>query len=262
MAQRLAVLVAGVLGLIRDARFWKKAPVNAMTRDGFEIVPDLFDRATCERLVALADSHLRDESYVINDSAYLVKRKQGPRDFDTQISQLMNAQDLDLELGELARSGAIERMFSERLGIDVVLETVSIQLDDVDTKTKRGFHVDRMTPPTFKLFTYLTDVDGLDDGPYTVIPGSHRHVARKISNLVYNLRHGRTPTDMSRGYRDEAARNFIGKAGTTILSAQTLAHKGWHEHSNRRRLCLIAYVSPQASWSGQPFSLGRDFITA
>lgn len=251
------------VGLVRDQRFWKRAPHNPLTEQGYEVAPDLLSAETCARLVEMCDTHLRDESYVIGSgSAYLVRRRQGPRDYDTQISQLMNAQDLDEELGELFRSGRIEKLFESRLQIPVVLETISIQVDDVDTTTKRGYHVDRLTPPTLKLFTYLTDVEDTEDGPYTVIPGSHLHVQRKLLNLAHNMRQRAPWTDMSQIYNDRECVSFFGRAGTTVISTQTLAHKGWHHQSRRRRVCLICYVTPRSSWSGSEFALGREFVSA
>ena len=40
--------------LARDRRDYRRQPVNALTREGYEVLPDYLSRGECERLVALA----------------------------------------------------------------------------------------------------------------------------------------------------------------------------------------------------------------
>ena len=102
-----------------------------------------------------------------------------------------------------------------------------IQMDGVDTATKRDFHVDRLFPPLLKAFVYLTDVDEDGDGPYTVIPGSHRKFVRKEANDFVNAATTGGRRDMHRLAGRESFEKVLGSAGTLILSTQDVMHKGW-----------------------------------
>jgi hypothetical protein len=244
-------------GLLQDRKMWRAAPDCALVRDGYEVVDDLLDPPTCDRLVARFDE-LAQAPEALRGRAYFVHRIQGPTGRDQGVTQLMHAQDVDDDLRRLHDSGRIEAIFADRLGEPFVLESTTIQLDDPDTTTKRGFHVDRVTPPTFKLFIYLTDVPDLGNGPYTVVPGSHRHIVRKILNVAVNKSRRRQATDMGVTYRLAAGEPQLGGRGRTILSVQSMVHRGWPGHDRARRLVLIAYLVPTRHWSGAEFALGRD----
>jgi hypothetical protein len=137
--------------------------------------------------------------------------------------------------------------------------SITIQVDDTDVETKRGFHVDGVNPPLFKAFVDLNDVDQLGDGPYTVVPSSHRHVIRKWLNCAYARVRGYHERDMRLFYRDGQSRQFFGSKGTCVLSTQTLAHKGWHHQDVSRRFILICYLTIASNEA--PFTLGRAALT-
>ena len=223
-------------GLLRDWVFWHRAPDNQLTQNGFEVIDDLLDQASCARLVDLVDGLMRDSSYVVSGNCYVVRREQGARATDTQISQLMNAQEIDEELKQLATDGRIQHIFEDRLGIDTVVESVTIQVDGVDTISKRGYHVDLVTPPTFKLFTYLTDVDDLGDGPYTIIPGSHRHILRKIATYIANR--GATRSDMPLFYSDRQAKIFL-----VARERRSSPRRRWRTRAGRATINAAGYAS-------------------
>src|SRR5437762_5439485 len=129
----MKVLVKMSTGLARDWAFWRRAPKNDLTMQGFEILPDFLDAEECRRLVAVTDSYLADRSYAITDNAYLVRRRDSPRGKDRLVSQVMNAQDIDPRLHDLYASGRIEKIFAERVGEPVTLLTITLQVDDPDT---------------------------------------------------------------------------------------------------------------------------------
>ena len=92
------------------------------------------------------------------------------------------------------------------LGVTLFASSYSVQVDWPDTETKRPYHTDGFGV-NFKLFVYLTDVDDLQNGPYTVIPRSHIDVFRKCGNLLRNVLLGLAPNpdDMHWGYADSVA---------------------------------------------------------
>jgi hypothetical protein len=99
------------------------------------------------------------------------------------------------------------------------------------------------------------------DGPYTVIPGSHRHVLRKFLNAVINEIAGHRLTDMSHYYKDSQSISLFGPRGTSILSIQTMVHKGWHHQDLQQRHVLIAYCAfaSKPTHRGE-FTLGRNLV--
>jgi hypothetical protein len=242
--------------LARDRRDYLRQPANPLTREGFEVIADFFSRAECERLVALARRLERPESYIIRDNCYY-SRRDARSAVDSKVAQIFNLHEIDGPLGALYASGRIERLFEARLAEKMRLQSITLQIDDKDTLTKRGYHIDSSSPPNYKAFVYLNDVLDYGDGPYTVIPGSHRDRWRKVANRMYNVWRDYPRTDARLFYRDEQSKSFFASAGTLILSCQHLAHKGWHHQDRQRRYMLVCYLIAQKHWDGKPFTLGR-----
>ena len=242
----------------RDGRVWRRS-TSVLAERGYEVLSErLLDPSECDRLVAVTDSLLGTTSRPLSRSASFIRRGEGGGR-DTHVSQVMNAQDLDAGLATLLESGRLQSLLTERLGGDVVIESITLQFDGIDTQTKRGFHIDRFTPPNFKVFVYLNDVLLPGDGPYTVVPRSHRHVARKLLNAVVNEVRGRPLTDMNHFYCDPKSVSMFGEKGTSILSIQTMVHKGWHHQDLQSRIVLIAYCAFARSPTHRgEFTLGRD----
>jgi hypothetical protein len=172
----------------------------------------------------------------------------------------MNLESIDDGLAKLKADGAIQREYELRLGEPVSIKGFSIQIDDIDPVTKRGYHLDGSWPPTFKAFIYLTDVEVFGAGPYTVIPGSHRHVFRKAWNEFLNVMLGRGHSDMCSLYSDRQSKSFLAKAGTLILSTQDLVHKGWHEQDESKRYNMIVFIQLTRFFDGKPILLGSNRI--
>ncbi|MFT3837812.1 MAG: hypothetical protein QM723_12540 [Myxococcaceae bacterium] len=240
--------------------YWRSRPINHLSRQGYELVPPVLNADECKRLCSVADSLLRDESYFINQDCYLSVRKEKGMQIDVNVRQVMNLHAYDPAVKALFDSGKLEQMFVERLGEPVKLESITLQVDDVDTEKKRGYHLDSAWPPRLKVFTYLSPVDELGDGPYTVIPRSHVDLWRKVGNRFFNATRGFPHDDMRLGYDDNGCVPLLGPAGTTILSTQDIVHKGWHDHHRSRRYNLISYLCLERFWDGKPFALGRDRI--
>ncbi|MCA1572861.1 MAG: phytanoyl-CoA dioxygenase family protein [Chloroflexi bacterium] len=247
-------------GTLADHREWTTRPSNQFTTDGYEVIPGFLADTDCDRLVALARHFEGSSTRALAGDAYFLRRGTN-REVDTQVSQIMNAHHLDDGLQNLFESGRITSLFEERLGEPVVLESLTLQIDGNDTKTKRGLHVDRHTPPSFKSFVYLTDVTDLTNGPYTVVPRSHRKTAWRLAGAVVASALRRPKTDAPL-FGMGSAQPIFGSAGTLILSCQQLAHRGWPGHSGPTRYVLIGYLSLARDWDGRPFRVGREFLDA
>ena len=257
-----------ILALLKDNKEYLSQPSNEFTTQGYEIIPNFLDKDECDRLIDFTNYYLRDQSYLIGKNSYLVCRKE-IRDVDMNVQQIMNAQEIDTKLSQMFKERIIEKMFEERIGEKMRLQSITIQVDGIDTQSKRGFHSDGVTPPVYKAFIYLNDVDDYGDGPYTLIPGSHRHTIRKIINylcvwllnLVFKKKtFNRKKDDRRLFYRDRQSVSIFGKAGTLIISNQQLAHKGWQKHDKKKRYALICFLIVEKYYDGQPFNLGRVAI--
>jgi len=255
-----------IQGLFRDRRDYLRQPRNEFTLQGYEIIQCFFDNDECERLIQVAKRYLSNHSYLIEGNCYLVNRTE-LQEVDTAVQQIMNAQEVDDKLLQLFHSHIFEEMFEQRIGEKVRLQSITIQVDNLDAQSKRGFHNDGVTPPVYKAFIYLNDVDDYGDGPFTLIPGSHRHTFQKIVNNLYNrviTVLSRTTTypkgDMRLFYSDKQSVSIFGKAGTLIISNQQLAHKGWQKHDRNTRYALVGYLTAEKNYQAEPFNLGRSAI--
>ncbi len=235
---------------------WRTARSGELRENGAVALPGLLPLAACERLTKWCDLVLESDETFIGPDTWLVRRINDFKGKDTQVRQIMNAHLVNPDLAAMARERLFENLLEDALGWPIRLESLTLQVDDPDVETKRGWHVDRFTPPTFKAFVYLSDVDEAINGPYTVIPGSHRHVLRKIVNLVGNAATGAPRTDLRLCYNKSEPRLFTGPAGTGVLSVQTIAHRGWPGHAERRRYMIVAYMSLAKS-RHEEFRLGR-----
>ena len=259
--RRRWMIARDAVRLNRRARAeWQARPDNAFTTDGYAVVPDLLDRAECERLVALADDLLTESSRVISGNCYTWVKAQAAHGRNTQVREILNVNEVDPGVAALLDERVVQREFEARLGEPVELYGFSIQVDGTDTRTKRGFHVDTLHPPVLKAFIYLTDVHDEADGPYTIIPGSHRHYVRKAINDFINAVSSSGRRDMHHVVADRRQTPVLGPAGTMILSTQDAMHKGGSEHSGRPRYALIAHGTTARHFAGGPLTEGRALV--
>lgn len=254
-----------ILGLVNDGQDYRRQPQNTFTLQGYETIQGFLDKAECDRLIQVTNRYLHSHSYSINGNSYLVSRRDlKVQNADMEVQQIFNAQEVDENLSQLFHSRVLQDMFESRIGERMKLLSITIKIDDLDVRSKRGYHTDGVTPPSYKAFIYLNDVDEYGDGPYTLIPNSHRHTFRRIINYLYaQVTTSRRRTTYNRKedirffYSDQQAVSIFGKAGTLILSNQQLAHKGWHQHDRNRRYALVCYLQTEKHNRGQRFNLYR-----
>lgn len=249
----------------------RSQPKNCLTSNGFEVVHEFLPQDTCSEYIALAQKYLHGYSYIVpaqfyenlaNDSSKcFVHYRSEIKDVNKGMVQIINAQKLDSRISQLLTT--VQKILEERTGEAIHPLGAIIQLDQPDTKTKRRLHTDG-TEPGYKAFIYLTDVGSTKAGPYTVIPGSHRHILRKLINLFYvrwrtlNWRGEKLNCsdmfgDMLLFYNDEQSLPNLGNAGTMTLTNQLIVHRGGLNENPR--WALILHFIPKAYWDGKPFSM-------
>jgi Phytanoyl-CoA dioxygenase (PhyH) len=161
---------------------------------------------------------------------------------DLNVRVLDGPQHLSPVIQRLVESGRIEETMTRLTGREMAIERLTVQIDWPDTETKRGLHVDSHWPPTYKTFIYLTPVTSPENGPFSVVPGSHRHRLKKVKAIAGDYLHHRSRTDLDFEYSLADARCLLGAPGTAIFADQRLAHAGWPGHTTGTRFMLVAYL--------------------
>jgi len=101
----------------------------------------------------------------------------------------------------------------------------------------RGPHIDNLSN-SYKCFLYLSNVDTLDKGPYTYIPGSHKGSLLKKFNIFVNKFYKNIKlTDMQ--VNNDLAVKIKGDAGTLIISNQSGIHGGHPQSRDSERVVLV-----------------------
>jgi len=262
LLSRLNIVRAAVRDNWRSSRYWATRPLNEFTDRSYTVVHGFLSREECDRLRRLAEEHLPGPSHVVSGNCYTWVKKEARHGRNASVRELLNANEIDEGLARLLESGRIQQLFSERLGERVELVGFGLQLDDIDTTSKRGLHVDVLYPPLMKAFIYLNDVDDPGDGPYAIAPGSHRWWFRKLLNDVINACTTGARRDMRYFIPEDRVQAILGPAGTMILSTQDAMHKGWGHHWRTPRYVLIAYGVTAPYYTGQPLAEGREFVNA
>jgi len=257
---RWATCRAAIWGNRRARWFWAHKPANEFTRNGFEVIEGFLSREECVRLSRLADVHLPGPGHRVERTCYTWVKSEASHGRNTGVRELLNVQDIDEGLASMLHRRTIQDLFEVRLGERVEIYGFGIQFDGIDTATKRGFHVDGFFPPQLKAFVYLNDVEIDGDGPYTIVPGSHRWFGRKILNDFANALSTGAKRDMRFLVPARRARRVIASAGTLILSTQDAIHKGWGDHWNRPRHALVAYGTTTDHFRGGSLTEGVEFL--
>ncbi len=100
----------------------------------------------------------------------------------------------------------------------------------------RGLHVDNLES-SYKVFLYLSDVQGPDDGPYAYVPGSHRRLDLLRREARLNGLLGRMETDSYAFAGHEVA--LTARRGDAIISCQTGVHRGLPQRAGASRTVLV-----------------------
>ena len=217
-------------------------PSAELARDGYVVEPGFLPLLDVES--ALRDvERFADRSITGTDvpgSRLTDRSNRQQRDLNVRV--LDGPQHLSPALERLVASGRIEQTMTRLTGRQMGVGRLTVQIDWPDTENKRGLHVDSHWPATYKAFIYLTPVVGPENGPFSVVPGSHRHRVKKVKAIAGNYLHHRSRTDLDFEYALDDARCLLGEPGTAIFADQRLAHAGWPGHTTGTRFMLVAYL--------------------
>jgi len=225
--------------LARSARSYRS---EEFASDGFVVLPGFLDASAASAAaddIAPFTDRSRRESGV---PGVLIKDRSQRQQRDLNVRQVVGVVPISPAVAELAASRRMQDTIEDLTGWPLRLGRLVVQIDWPDTKTKRGLHVDSHWPPTYKAFVYLTPVRGPENGPFSVVPGSHRDRLKKLRAIAGDYRQGRPRTAVATVYSLADAHQLLGEPGTAIFADQRLAHAGWPEHSTGTRLMVVAYL--------------------
>lgn len=77
-----------------------------------------------------------------------------------------------------------------------------------------------------------------EKGPFSVVPGSHRHGVKAIAGNYHNHR-SRTDLDCEHSLADTWC--LLGSPGIAFFADQRLAHTGWPRHRIGTQFMLMVY---------------------
>lgn len=94
----------------------------------------------------------------------------------------------------------------------------------------------------YNMFTYLSDVESVSDGPFTYVPGSHLRRDRLTKGAFLHGLGGRHPKEYPE-LRDRAV-PMLGRAGTVIIANQRGVHGAHPQQQGGYRAMLIVNFLP------------------
>ena len=255
----MSTISRSLVSLIREIIekfYYISWPASDFKKNGYEVIENFLSDEECDYFVSLSNSLLKDESYMINENAWLTLRKDHDHGQDTKVSQLNMLQNVDDKAKELFSNGKILELFSKRIKEELSIRSLSIMVDQPDTSTKRSWHVDNLAPASFKAFIYLTDVTKNTNSPFSVISQSHRWGFRRWLTSIINSIKGHNLTDMLIFSPKGRGTELLAPKGSLILSNQIIFHRGSPYHTDNTRYMMVFYLRRTRDIV-EEFTLGR-----
>jgi hypothetical protein len=233
-----------------------------LAEHGIVIIPNVLARDVCDRAVSaikgLCDYYLDKRQHEYEDAAALfqvgVGRLKGYGQLSGYGKAVINVREgqdqgmidifncdlaLPEELKEARARFASESLMSLLNRKDIKPRNLNVYLNRGVQRT-RGFHVDSYTE-NLKAFIYLSDVEFLDDGPYTYVMGSHRDDAFRRANQ--RLSEGLPNSTESPLVDQSRIVPVLAPRGSLVISDQAGVHRGWPQHTASQRVAAVMKYS-------------------
>jgi|TARA_B100001093_G_scaffold147855_1_gene140566 hypothetical protein len=241
---------------IAEKIYYMSWPASKFKTNGYEVVENFLSKEECDYFINLSNSLLKEESYMINDNAWLTLRKDADDGLDTKVAQLNMLQNVDEKAKDLFINGKVLDLFNKRIKEELSIRSLSIMIDQPDTSTKRSWHVDNLAPASFKAFIYLTDVTKNTNSPFSVISKSHRWGLRRWITSIINSIRGNKLSDMLIFSPKGRGTELTAPRGSLILSNQIIFHRGSPYHTENTRYMMVFYLRRKKD-SKEEFTLGK-----
>ena len=241
---------------IAEKFYYMSWPTSNFKTYGYEVLQNFLSEEECDYFVNLSNSLLKEESYMINENAWLTLRKDADDGLDTKVAQLNMLQNVDEKAKELFTNGKVLDLFNQRIKEELSIRSLSIMIDQPDTSTKRSWHVDNLAPASFKAVIYLTDVTKNTNSPCSVISVSHRWGFRRWITSIINSIRGNKLSDMLIFSPKGRGTELTAPRGSLILSNQIIFHRGSPYHTENTRYMMVFYLR-RTKDSKEEFTLGK-----
>lgn len=119
--------------------------------------------------------------------------------------------------------------------------------NNLPAKTTQLYHCDKNSIKFFKFFIYLNDVDDKDEGPLTIVRGSHNKRPRGVFS-----KHRWLDSEIHSLYGKENVEFLTAKKGDLIAATTTCFHKGNKPVSKDRTMLTLNYVIHPELSGGRP----------
>jgi len=227
---------------------------KGLERDGIVVIPEYMSPETCDGLRASIERLLDrpDVERATHGAGHAALSTAGRTVVDVRGAGgrdhgMIDVFNVDAEVPALAEFKTDENIVA---GINQQARS-SVQPVNINAyvnsgvTTTRGFHSDADSEQ-YKSFVYLTDVERLEDGPFTYVRGSHAPgLPAVLLRRVLNKLRGRTPTDAVR-VREDRLLHCLAKRGTLIVANQRGFHRGWPQAEDASRMLVTVSYKPAA----------------
>lgn len=226
----------------------KSGHAITLQKEGIVVIENFINAEKCEELAAKISAAIEQNPHnqhiAEKKNAIINVRRShdGKNNYDTGLIDIVDADYLVSDLSEIRFDQLISSTINEAAGQPMASRNLHVYVN-TSVVNPRTFHIDTFFPRQYKSFIYLTDVNSLDDGPYTYIKKSHRRTFQIISNIIYNQLLGYPITDM-RLYTGNGKTHLIAKKGTLIIACQNGFHRGWPQKEGAHRIALVNYLYP------------------
>ena len=127
-------------------------------------------------------------------------------------------------------------------------------INNLSPKGTQYFHIDRNSVKFLKFFVYLNNVDGVEDGPLTIIKGSGQ---KRPANHSYQ--HRWSEQQIKQLYGNDSLMYLTAKKGDLIAATTSFYHRGTKPTAKLRTMLTLNYGIHQELEDGNPATPARWF---
>ena len=223
-----------------------------LVRQGYVILPAHVTTSTCEEIKALVEKTLLmttpSETSPSNYSDFnvIIRDADAKNQVDTGMVHAFNIQNHINKINTYLYDNRLSNIIRSASSNKVHPITTHCYQNRGITKT-RTFHCDQFYKWQFKAFLLLIDVEKIEQGPYTYLPGSSFFSVVKYFNIItafpklFTLEKSKFHRYLNdvRFSSKCAPIHMLGKQGTVVISDQNGYHRGWPQDKSAYRLVLV-----------------------
>jgi ectoine hydroxylase-related dioxygenase (phytanoyl-CoA dioxygenase family) len=220
---------------------------RSLREDGYVVLENYFDKDQVAEICGAIDNCMLDRQGDydhINRVSYY-RRPQENQRWDGGVYRFYGAHEIHELIRFFRRDQRLKGIVEEAFSTEVSCAVTMVQENLPEGIETRGFHIDMYAPLECKAFLFLTDVDRDEQGPFTIIKGSHRRFWWRLFNYLSRGLRDAEPVTTVEHVGEDDLQNLVKvmvKRGSVVLSCQQAVHRGW-AHDTDRRIALVNYYT-------------------